>query len=698
MSFFKQSLVVGLPVLMFIFMQTQAAAGKSALQVIRIVYEDSTTRDPVKGESMVDNTRIRGDYRLPNVVPALDSEDDLKLMTNATGYMPLPDTLFREHQRIPVSAEEKRQLATLFQKRPVISDITMIPQVMPDLVRASIMVNGQRWIATSEGLYHKENGSKVAKRLIRYGSQGPLATEITALASDSHGNLYIGTPVGLSVLSPEGTWRSVQGRQGLPVEDITALAVDKDDRLWIGTSRGAILYLPFAEGRQWYYRAGKRYLINDHISGIVIAPEGMPVYFNTAEGISKLDALKLTLKQKADRIEDRLNKWHRRLGLVAACVLDNAENPAVFTIPDNDNDGLWTSYHVVAMSLAFAATADSAYLESAKKSMHALIMLQNASGIAGLVARSVVPVEEGSNKSPQWRPTPDGKMLWKSDTSSDEIDGHFFAVYAYWQHIARYDAQESALIKKQTAAVMDYIVDNNYQLIDWDGKRTRWGFWNPENLNDDPAHYIENGLNSAQILSFLKVSFHITGDLKYKEHFDHLIVDHGYLGNVLLEKKVFPDENNHSDNQLGFCALYPWLQIEQDPKARQALQQAVRRHYKTLWHDGSAFFYFAAATIDPDFVNIKAAVQNLRDIPTDRRQWRMENSHRADIIWNPDPSRFGRPQLLYVLPADERSWDKWNGNPYYPDGGGDGRVEDDGASWLLAYWMGRYHGFIADGK
>jgi len=698
MPLFRFSLMHCLSVSMFVFMQNQVTVAKSALQVIGIANGDSTAQQPVKGKSIGENIRINGDYRLPNVVPALDSEDDLKLMTNASSYSPLPDTLYPEQQRVPLTPEEERQLTALFQKRFEISDIMMIPQVMPDLVKAGSMVNGQQWIATREGLYHKENGSKIAKRLIRYGYQGPLATEITALASDSHGNLYTGTPVGLSILSPDGIWRSVQGRQGLPVEDITALAMDKNDRLWIGTSRGAILYRPFAKGRQWYYRAGKRYLLNDEIKGIIIAPEGMPVYFNTAKRISKLDAVNLTLKQKADRIENRLNKWHRRLGLVAACILDDAENPTSCVIADNDNDGLWTSYHVVAMSLAFAATGDSIYLESARKSMHALIMLQNASGISGLVARSVVPVEEGSNKGPQWRLTPDGKMLWKSDTSSDEIDGHFFAIYAYWQHIARYDPHESELIKKQTADMMDYIVDNNYQLIDWDGKRTRWGFWNPENLNDDPVHYIENGLNAAQILSFLKVSFHITGELKYKEHFDHLVVDHGYLGNVLLEKKVFPDENNHSDNQLGFCALYPWLQLEQDPKARQALQQAVRRHYKTLWHDGSAFFYFAAATIDPDFVDIKAAVQNLRDIPSDRRQWRMENSHRADITWNPNLSRFGRPQLLYVLPADERNWDKWNGNPYYPDGGGDGRVEDDGASWLLAYWMGRYHGFIAGGK
>ena len=43
------------------------------------------------------------------------------------------------------------------------------------------------------------------------------------------------------------------------------------------------------------------------------------------------------------------------------------------------------------------------------------------------------------------------------------------------------------------------------------------------------------------------------------------------------------------------------------------------------------------------------------------------------------------------LPYDELPMSKWNGNPYNLDGGGDGRREDDGAYFLLPYWMGRHH-------
>ena len=47
-----------------------------------------------------------------------------------------------------------------------------------------------------------------------------------------------------------------------------------------------------------------------------------------------------------------------------------------------------------------------------------------------------------------------------------------------------------------------------------------------------------------------------------------------------------------------------------------------------------------------------------------------------------------------LLPPDERPVMKWNSNPFIVDGGGSGNGEDDGAAFLLPYWMGRYHKFV----
>ena len=542
------------------------------------------------------------------------------------------------------------------------------------------------WFGTEEGLYFASLAAAPAKKHERYGQDGPLSTHITSLATDSRGSLWVGTPLGLSVRAADGGWSHLRGRDGLPVEQITALAVDKDDQLWIGTRQGAVHFRPADPKRKWYYRAGRRYLPCDHVLAVACAPDGTP-YFATSAGVSRLALVLTTLSEKARIIERRLEDRHRRFGLVAECTLDDADNATSHTIGDNDNDGLWTAYHVAAMSLCFAATQDPAARASAQTSMHALYMLQDAAGTPGLVARSVVTLEEGKQKDRQWQPTRDGKMYWKSDTSSDEIDGHYLAFFTYWEHVAKNDAAERTRCMEQVREVTDYIVDHNYQLIDWTGNRTRWGFWNPENLNDEPEHFLENGLNSLQILSFLRVAYHITSDDKYLAHYRKLIVEHHYLSNVLLQKKLFPDENNHSDDQLGFVAWYPLLQLERDPVLRTALHAAVRRHYRVVEPEHASFYIFTYGTIDPDHADIEAGIANLREIPTDRRSWQMRNSHRADVVFDVRSDRFSHRQLAHVLPADERNVAKWNQNPYIPDSGGDGTQEDDGAAWLLPYWM-----------
>ena len=556
------------------------------------------------------------------------------------------------------------------------------------------------WLATAKGLFRASADSFV--RHESYGVDGPLATNVTAVALDSKGALWTGSPAGIAVRNPDGTWRAIRGRDGLPVESITAIAIDAADRLWIGTTDGLIHYRPYEKGRQWFYREGERYLPNNHVNDIAITPDGKTIYTATEAGLGQLDSTETTLLAKAEAIETLLNKRHRRFGMVGACVLDDAVNPTSYEIGDNDNDGLWTSYHVAAMSLAYSVTGDPAMKASAKESMDAIYMLQNASGVPGLVARSVVPLEKaiaiGKDKDPQWRLTPDGKFYWKSDTSSDEIDGHYFAFFTYWEHIAKNDPAEREKCIAQVRALTDYLVANGYRLLDWDGEQTRWGFWDPEQLNNRPRHFLESGLNSLQMLSFLKTTYYITGDEKYQQHYMNLITEHHYLANVLLEKKVFPDSNNHSDNQLGYVAWYPILQIEQDPDIRLQLHKAVRRHYKTINRDRSSFFYYVTATIDPDYVDLESAAENLKGIPTDRRQWRQRNSHRADLIFDPRVDRFGKKQLMTVLPEDERAWDRWNGNPYLPDDGSSGTVEDAGADYLLPYWMGRFHGFIAEAK
>lgn len=84
-----------------------------------------------------------------------------------------------------------------------------------------------------------------------------------------------------------------------------------------------------------------------------------------------------------------------------------------------------------------------------------------------------------------------------------------------------------------------------------------------------------------------------------------------------------------------------------------------------------------------------------RQSPMGTIHWTVKNSHRQDIAWAAAVDRFNHREALTLLPPDERPVMKWNGNPFVVDGGGGGHGEDDGAAFLLPYWMGRHHKFIA---
>lgn len=211
---------------------------------------------------------------------------------------------------------------------------------------------GEAWLGTDSGLYVRSRAGGPLVFHQDYGVSGPLATRITALAKDSRGVIWVGTPLGLSIRTPDLVWHHIRGRDGLPVEQITALAIDSEDDIWVGTTKGAVLHRPYSNGRRWYYRQGPRYLPGDRIKAVTVAPMAKAAFFLTDQGVGRIDIVRTTLVGKAEAIERRLSERHRRLGLVASCVLDQARNPSGSSLPDNDNDGLWTAYHVAAQSLA----------------------------------------------------------------------------------------------------------------------------------------------------------------------------------------------------------------------------------------------------------------------------------------------------------------------------------------------------------
>jgi manganese-dependent ADP-ribose/CDP-alcohol diphosphatase len=629
---------------------------------------------------------------LMSLVPPITSEVHLSTPDSDVA-LPIEDTPVLEHVRAELA--------------PAPADIPPVPAIAEKAEAVNVTITTPAvkqgkltWVGTEDGLFSAENG--VYARHPLYGVEGPLSNQIAGIAVDSKGTLWVATAAGLSSRNGGGKWTAIRGRQGLPWEELTAIAIDAQDRIWLGSTRGLIQYCPYAEGRQWYYRTGQRYLPHDHVTEVSISADGKTVFAHTKAGWSAIEEVERTMHDKAEAMLADMLARKMRLGMPSPPSHDDATartNPVKGPQP---SDGLWNSYHITSMSLAYALTGEDRYKQAAKESMEAMYLLQNVTGIKGLVARTVIAADDPyvpeAKTQENWHETADGKYWWRDDVSSDQIDGHYFAFYTYYEHIAKNDPAEKARLEAQIRQVTDYILDHNYQIIDWNGKRTMWGWWNPELLNGRHLHYLESGIYSLMMLSFLEVTHHITGDEKYKEHYLDLIQNHGYLSNLLLQKKLWPDELNHSDDQLAAIAYYPFLQLEHDPVIRDAVHRSIRRTALIERDEHNSLFAMIYASVDPADADVEGAVQTLREMPLDRRDWGMDNTHRADVIFDPRVNRGGNEVLLELLPADERHFERWNMDPYASKTGNAGKSDGDGVHYMLAYWLGRYHGVIAPPK
>ncbi len=480
----------------------------------------------------------------------------------------------------------------------------------------------------------------------------------------------------------------------LPVERLTCLDTGTDGSIWLGSDRGVVRL----DGGRVEYYAGRRWLPDNQVRRVRGRPDG-GVEIETAGGECRILFRRLTLEEKAAQYEALTDRRHRRFGYVTTCGLAAPGDLGRWRQHISDNDGLWTAMYAAAEAFRFAVTAEPEAHGKALEALEAILRLEETSGLPGFPARALTHRDEpefGNHPDGEWHPTPDGQWEWKGDTSSDEIDGHYFA----WGIL--YDLLPDADAKGRIAAVVrrvtDRIIRDGLYLRDVDGRPTRWGVWAPEKLNHDPEWRAERGLNSLEILAYLNVAFHITGDPRYRATAEELIRDHHYALNTLRQKVLpgdFPGaEDNHSDDELAFLAYYSLLRYESDADLRRIYLAGIDRSWNIerpeqcpLWN-----FIYGAVTGRP--CDAEAGVHALQQIPLDLVNHRMTNHHRRDIRLRPDPDRGGRPQVTTPLPWPERPLHKWNGNPYAVDGG-NGLEEECGTFWLLPYWLGRFHGLVA---
>jgi len=609
------------------------------------------------------------------------------------------------------------------------------------LAQVAVTRDGDWWAASSHGLVRRTASGWQPESIIDAGDRAWAVRSVLGVAVDASGQLWFASKAGVGCRTPQG-WRFFEGKDGLPWNEFTGIATGPAGEVWFTTARGVIRWT----GAQFQYRQGPRWLPSDAVSQALVQPGGL-AWFATSKGVGFIDQQAMTLAQKAERYEREIDQYIRRTpyGFTAEAPLKTAGDRSSAAPEDSDNDGLWTAMHGAGECFAYAATRDPKAKARATRAFEALRFLQkvtqggNPAPPKGYVARTVRPVEwpdpnagriEGDREEakrdalwkvyePRWPKSADGRWYWKSDTSSDELDGHFFFHAAYFEHVAE-TPEEKDRCREVVRDLADHLVSHGFNLVDIDGKPTRWGQFGPESVNRDERWVAERGLNSLSILSYLAVAGHVTGDPKYLEASRELVERHGYAQNLMFPKVQFgPGSGNHSDDEMAFMCFYNLLRYGKDPSITDRVRYSFYAYWAMEAPERNPFFNFAFAAhaLGRNIRNVWGefpvhpwegwhddAMATLKGFPLDRLNWPHQNSHRLDIVrlnrqqardlYDPRDEVRGHRVDGKVLPVENRHFEHWNTDPWTLDYGGNGNVLGSGTVFLLPYYLGLYHGFI----
>jgi hypothetical protein len=604
-------------------------------------------------------------------------------------------------------------------------------------------LDGRLLIAASDGLFEQIGTARRRLEILDAGGRCWASRDVLGVGFDSDGHLWFATRAGVGCRLPTG-WKFYEGKDGLPWNDFTGVAGGTEGEVWFATHLGVIRF--GTDG--WHYRQGRRWLPQDDVIQLAVDKKGS-AWAATSNGVGCIERQAMTLAEKAEYYEQEIERYVQRtpFGYVAEAALQTPADKSTANPNDSDNDGLWTAMYGAGECFAYGATKAPKAKARATKAFEALRFLQkvtqggNPAPPKGFVARTIRPTEapdpnvgrlEEDRRSqkehdklwkvyePRWPKSADGKWFWKSDTSSDELDGHYFLYPLYYDLCAETEAERER-VREVVRDLTDHLVEHHFFLVDHDGKPTRWGIFAPEVLNHDPTWWPERGLNSLSMLSYLAVAAHVTGDRKYVAASRDLIDRHGYGQNLMYAKVQHgPGSGNQSDDEMAFMSYYSLLRYSTD----EALKAAVRYSYFSYWANEAPemnpFFNFAYAAQNLDASGsdpwnsfslspwrgwLEDSMATLYGFPLDRLDWAHRNSHRLDIVRltrvqardldDPEPQRTrGRCVNGKVLPVENRHFNHWNTDPYQLDYGGHGGELAAGTVYLLPYYMGLYHGFI----
>ncbi len=543
-----------------------------------------------------------------------------------------------------------------------------------------------------------------------------LSRSINCVAIDGLGHIWVGSDEGLNIYDGKNFWFNGNDFYSVPAGSFNDMFFAKDGKKYFATNTGIVTLI---EGKISYYSFGA-WLMHPTVTKITVSDKGT-IAAVTPRGISIITSKVMTLEEKAAHYDAMAVKYFtRNEGYQVSRKLRKYGDLDSGWLPNSDNDGLFTGLYCASQCFRYAVTGSEEAKANAKKAVDAMIKLTEITGKKGFTARATRYSHEENfmtGNREEWHiceNNPDCE--WLGETSSDEMTGHYYAYGIYFDLVA--DKKEKKKIAEVVKTITDHILENNFHLCDVDGVPTTWANWEPELLNNDDRWYYERGTNSLEMLSFLKTTYHVTGEEKYNDVYNMLIKKHHYAMNC-MQYKCEDGHLAHIDDQLDFTNIYPLIVYTENEAHNEIYKMGLTHHFDYEKIERSPMFNITYGALTSNPCDIENAAKSLSEMNLDLIRWPVFNSYRKDIVWDTEQEEMGAPaQLKYPVEYGSRVLVHYDGNQCVCDSGCEEFVNvntktvnrtstlpSTGANgtrammpyiYLLPYWMGRYYGLLGD--
>ncbi len=547
-------------------------------------------------------------------------------------------------------------------------------------------------------------------------------------------------------------------------KDYCCFCETADGVMWYGGKGGVTRYNPNAESLTdvVMHFAARRDLLDNNVSSLV-SDNKDGVWVLTDNGATHIDMVLMSMEDKAYRLLEETLTYVDRHGMVSQKKLSEAGNlKSALPYGHSDNDGSFSAAYAMGEIFRYATLkrelgdfADET-IEARRVAMRAseaTLMLMYIAGrgdgfvartyltkdepvpddglfykkngatavclnttdarnmkVVGLEVKADAPIPERLRKLYTCDGYEDTDITYKGDTSSDEITHHYMHLLVAHEFLGREDPEYDELIKTAVINTTTHMIKNNFALREAHGGYTTWAKWNLEYFNT-PMGWADACLNAGQMLMYLRVTMHITGEKGlWQKTYDELI-EKGYadltvkhydrFNQVCVQGGIdFREDIMYGDHMLAVLSLWGLITLEPDEELKEKFRTAYRTWRGSLapeFNPGYDFPYFLS---DPD--NAKPDAERIKTwfyrFGVSRLASNVSLDMRRDY-----PKRIYKGGYLStsaLLPNDERFIAKYDRDPLEyknEDSGGVFCVESC-YPYTFAYWVGRYFRFIEEGN